>query len=129
MPAYIGISSYREPFHLMYDLANAIDKTDAFVIDALWRSRVLFFLRHTVIDEDYFAGAAAASPQPKKKLRVSFLFFVFFCVFAIAINDDLLSTSLSATELTIPFVDEVNLSLSLRNSKENSTPILIAVRA
>lgn len=25
--AYIGISSYREPFYLMYDPANAIDKT------------------------------------------------------------------------------------------------------
>lgn len=45
-PANIGISSYREPFYLMYDPANAIDKTTHLSLtlygDRLSRSFVCF---------------------------------------------------------------------------------------
>lgn len=109
--AYIGISSYREPFYLMYDPANAIDKTAHLSLtlygDRLSRSAPFFFPPcHR--RGDHFDPRVARDPTVAGKAITCILFSLHRR--DSERNDRDRRGDRSPAELTIPFVDGVNLS-------------------
>jgi len=102
---YIEISSYREPFYLMYDPTNAIDKTARLSLtlygDRFSRSDLFFFRRRhrrKSLRDNGKSTCILSSPP----------------LYSLAVNgDDAIvvgSNGISLSELTILFVSGVNLS-------------------